>query len=134
MDDLIEKFKFDRISYEGYEKSEGVLNRAKVFLQMSLSENQSLAPIEAQAAGVPVVCSSIDGHPSSALRVPHDSIHEVADAVERLLSDDELYESKREEGLEEVKTHDVERIAPMYENLFRKLQSLEGDFKKSTTT
>ena len=64
------------------------------------------------------------------LRIPHDSIHEVADAVERLLSDGELYERKREEGLEEAKTHDVGRIAPMYENLFRKLQSLEGDFKK----
>jgi len=130
VNDLIEKFKFDRISYEGYEESEEVLKRAKVFLQMSLSENQSLAPIEAQAAGVPVVCSSIDGHPSSALRVPHDSIHDVANAVERLLSDDELYESKREEGLEEVKTHDVERIAPMYEDLFRKLRNLRGDFKK----
>lgn len=127
---LIKMFGSDRISYEGYEDNDKVLQEAKILLQLSLSENQSLSPLEAMASGIPCVVSDISGHPYSQVRVPHDSVHGTKEAVERLLDDDDFYERKRRQGLMEVSDHSVEAVVPEYEDLFGRLMGLREDFKE----
>lgn len=119
----------DRISYEGSRPVEEILAGSKVMLQQSLSENQSLSCLEAMAAKIPVVCSDIPGHPRSGVRVRHESVSDAADAVEKLLTDEDYRQRKIREGYREVKNYDVRRVAPMFEELFSKLDRLHS-FKK----
>ena len=114
-----------RIKYEGFVPAQRVLSRAKVGLQLSISENYSLSALEFLASGVPLVCSDIPGHPKSACRVNFDSIKQTVEAVKRLLTDDDYWEAKRKEGLEEVKDYDVRVVVPKYISLFEKLQKLK---------
>jgi len=128
---IVELTGADWISLEGFEPAKEVLPKARVFLQTSISENMSLSALESCASGVPVVCSDIGGHPSSASRISHESMKEVADEVKRLLTDDEYWETKREKGLEEVEDYDVSSVIPEYEALFENLLSLES-FKRES--
>lgn len=121
----------DRISYMGFKPAEEVLTKAKVALQMSISENFSLSALEFLASGIPLVCSDIPGHPRSACRVNFDSIKEAAEAVKKLLTDNEYWEAKRREGLEEVKQYDVRKIVPQWETLFKRLNRLK-EFKRGS--
>jgi len=114
-----------RISYEGFVPAQRILPRAKVGLQLSISENYSLSALEFLASGVPLVASDIPGHPKSACRVNFDSLKQTVDAVKRLLIDDEHWEAKRKEGLEEVKDYDVRVVVPRWIKLFEKLQKLK---------
>lgn len=113
-----------RISYGGYKPANEVLPKAKVFLQISISENFSLSVLEAMASGIPVVASNIPGHAIGT--VYFDSIKQIADEVRRLLTDDALWEKRRKEGLEKVKEFDVGKVVPQYENLFKKLGRLNN--------
>jgi len=128
---IIELTGSDWISLEGFKPAREALSEAKVFLQTSISENMSLSALEAMASGVPVVCSDIGGHPDSASRISHESMKEVAEEVKRLLTDDEYWETKREEGLEEVRNYDVSCVIPKYEALFENLLSLKS-FKRES--
>jgi len=128
---IVELTGADWISLEGFEPAKDVLKKARVFVQTSISENMSLSCLEAMASGVPVVCSDIGGHPSSASRISHESMKEVADEIKRLLTDDEYWKMKREEGLAEVKNYEVNSVIPKYEALFENLLSLES-FKRES--
>ena len=116
----------DRISYKGFKPASQVLPKAKLFLQTSISENFSLSVLEAMASGIPVVASNIPGHAVGT--VYFDSIKQIADEVEKLLTDDDLWEKRRKESLEKVKEYDVRKIVLMYEDLFKKLMRLK-EFK-----
>jgi len=128
---IVELTGADWISLEGFKPAKKVLSKARVFLQTSISENMSLSALESLASGVPVVCSDIGGHPSSASKVSHESMKEVADEVKKLLTDDEYWETKREEGLAEVKNYDVSSVIPSYKTLFENLLSLKS-FKRES--
>jgi len=128
---IVELTGADWISLEGFEPAKNVLKKARVFLQTSISENMSLSCLESLASGVPVVCSDIGGHPSSASRISHESMKEVADEVKKLLTDDEYWKTKREEGLAEVENYDVSSVIPSYKTLFENLLSLES-FKRES--
>jgi L-malate glycosyltransferase len=73
------------------------LSRMAVFVALSRSESFGVAVLEASACGVPVVVSSVGGLPEvvadgiSGLVVPPDDPVAAADAVEKLLRDEELY-------------------------------------------
>lgn len=121
----------ERVSYKGFESASQVLPRAKVALQMSISENFSLSALEFLASGIPLVCSDIPGHPKSAVRVNYDSIEETYEAVKKLLTDDNFYEERRKDGLKEVEQYDVRKIVPRWEKLFEKLARL-NDFKRKS--
>lgn len=114
-----------RIRYEGFVPAQRVLSKAKLGIQLSISENFSLSALEFLASGIPLVCSDIPGHPKSACRVNFDSIKQTVDAVKRLLTDDEYWEAKRKEGLEEVKDYDVRKVVPQWVKLFEKMQKLK---------
>ena len=129
---IIELTGADWISLEGFEPAKNVLKKARVFVQTSLSENMSLSCLEALASGVPVVCSDIRGHPDSASKVSHESMKKVADEIEKLLTDDEYWEAKREEGLAEAREYDVGSVIPSYEKLFASLIDGLSDFKRKS--
>lgn len=126
IDSWINRMGTERVSYKGFEPAHKVLPRAKLFLQTSISENFSLSVLEAMAFGIPVVTSDIPGHAMGT--VYFDSIKQIADEVKKLLTDDDLWGERRNEGLEKVKEFDVRKIVPQYESLFKKLMRLK-DFK-----
>jgi len=61
--------------------------------------------------------------------VNFDSIKQTVDAVKRLLTDEDYWEVKRKEGLEEVKNYDVRVVVPQWVKLFERLQKLRGEIK-----
>jgi len=128
---IIELTGADWISLEGFEPAKNVFKNARVFLQTSISENQSLVALEALASGVPSVVSDIRGHPQSTSRVSHESMFEISAEVKRLLTDEDYWKTKRKEGLKEVKNHDVSSVIPKYEALFENLLELES-FKRES--
>ena len=118
-----------RIAYFGFAPAERVLPKAKLFLQLSISENFSLSVLEAMAHGVPVVASNIPGHAMGT--VYFDSIKEIVDEVKLLLTDDEVWQARREIGLEKVKDYDVRKVVPQWVKLFEKLMKLNSLKKES---
>ena len=87
------------IDYQGVVKTENVplmINRSRVFLYPSRREPFGLSIVEAMACGVPVITTDVFGpreiieHNYDGLAVPPDDAGALADAVETLLSDDEL--------------------------------------------
>jgi len=117
------------MSLEGFKDAREVLPKAKAFLQTSISENMSLSVLEAMASGVPVVATKIGGHAVG--QVSHESIREMADEVERLLTDRGYWEERRDECLEKAEEYDVGRVLPQYKELFETLARLD-EFKEES--
>jgi glycosyltransferase involved in cell wall biosynthesis len=77
---------------------------ARLFIYPSLFEGFGFPPLEAMACGVPTIStlssSLIENLRGAAELVPPDSVEALAEAMSRLLSDKELWTSRREQGLE----------------------------------
>jgi glycosyltransferase involved in cell wall biosynthesis len=93
----------------------------------SFYEASSLPPIEAMACGCPVVASSI---PSLRERCGDAAIYcdpaaplEIADAVYRIIVDEELKEDLREKGLERAALYDWKNCAKETFQLFKTICS-----------
>ena len=101
----------ERPSDEGVNE---LLNQATVFVQTSVHEGFCLPPLEAMAAGAPVVCTDANGnrdfcvHEQNCLMVDPDPAS-VAAGIERVLGDAELRERLVAGGLETVKEYAWER-------------------------
>jgi glycosyltransferase involved in cell wall biosynthesis len=84
-----------------------LLKNADVMVYPSLCEGFGFPPLEAQSAGVPVVCSNVSAMPEtlkdSALLVNPYSPEETAEAIYRVLSDDNLRNELIKKGQENVK-------------------------------
>jgi glycosyltransferase involved in cell wall biosynthesis len=91
-----------------------LLNQATVFVQTSVHEGFCLPPLEAMAAGAPVVCTDANGnrdfcvHEQNCLMVEPDAAS-VAAGIERVLTDPALRERLVAGGLETVKEYAWER-------------------------
>ena len=79
-------------------------------------ENYPLVPLEAMAAGVPVVATAVGGVPElvddghSGLLVPPDDVDALAGALARVLRDDALRERLRSGGRARAEEHRSERV------------------------
>jgi glycosyltransferase involved in cell wall biosynthesis len=86
---------------------------AKVFVFPSLYEGFGLPPLEAMAAGVPVVTSNVSSLPEvvgdAALLIDPLDASAIADAMARVLRDPELSADLVRRGLERVKAFSWER-------------------------
>ena len=87
------------VVYRGVVETDNVpilINKSRVFLYPSRREPFGLSIVEAMACGVPVITTNVFGpkeivkHNYDGIAVPPDDVMALANAVETLLSDDEL--------------------------------------------
>jgi len=103
---------------------------ADIYVISSLAESFPLTPLEAMACGTPVVATRYGTedycfNEVNSLVVPPKDPKALANAVLRLLDDDDLREKLRKEGLKTVKQFTWDRTADKFERLFR--EALRGD-------
>lgn len=99
----------------------------------SLSEGLSLTLTEAMASGKPIVATNVGGNPElivngvTGFLVPPESPDEMANAILKLLRNDELRISMGQKGRERVKKEfDINGIAKEYEKLYFELAVEKG--------
>jgi len=89
--------------YIGFNDLPSVYNLAFLFLYPSLRESFGLPIIESMACGTPVITSNTSSMPEvagdAAILINPESKDDLAKAIEKLLSDDKLYERLKEAGL-----------------------------------
>lgn len=103
-----------------------ILCLTDLFLLPSQTESFGLAALEAMAAGVPVISSNAGGLPE----VNRDGISgflgnvgDVAYMAEKaiyILSDEQRLETFKRNALENAREFDIQKIMPMYENIYRR--------------
>ena len=98
------------------EDKPGIFRGASLFVWPSLYEGFGLLPIlEAQASGVPVVCSNAASMPevagdSAILFDPHDT-EAIASAIERVLTNEDLRDELAVKGCENIKRFSWDKSA-----------------------
>ena len=88
---------------------------AALFVFPSLYEGFGLPPLEAMACGVPVICSNAASLPEvvgdAAILVNPTNAHEMADAMQAVLTDSALYQSLQAKGRAQAQRFSWERAA-----------------------
>jgi glycosyltransferase involved in cell wall biosynthesis len=114
-DKLFEEFETRSVSYmvdyQGVVEVEEVpflINRSKIFLYPSRREPFGLSIVEAMACGVPVITTNVFGpkeivsHNYDGIAVPPDDAKALVNAIETLLSDEELRKRIAQNALKSV--------------------------------
>ncbi len=91
------------LNYVPFEDIPALLNGAEVFVYPSLYEGFGLPPLEAMACGTPVIASNTTSLPEvigdAGVLVDPTSVEAIAEAIHRVLSDDQLRARLRMAGL-----------------------------------
>lgn len=105
-----------------------ILSIADLFLLTSGSESFGLAPLEAMACGVPVVCSDVGGLPElvagskAGFLCPLGDIHAFAKACVKVLTDDSLHAEMAQHAREYAVCHyDKHAIVAQYEEYYEEI-------------
>lgn len=105
-----------------------LLQRAAFFVSSSLTEGISLTLLEAMAAGLPVVATSVGGNPEivvaneTGLLAPANDPSSLAAAMLSLLNTPERWEPMGRAGRARVEQHfEVRRMVRDYESLYREI-------------
>jgi glycosyltransferase involved in cell wall biosynthesis len=108
----------DQVLFPGYIAREELplwYNAAELFIYPSLYEGFGLPPLEAMACGTPVVVSDTSSLPEvvsdAGVLVDPTSAEEIAQAMERVLTDGALRESLSARGLDRARTFTWQRAA-----------------------
>ena len=100
---------------------------ARLFVFPSFYEGFGLPPLEAMACGVPVISSNAASLPEvvgdAALQVNPKNRTELADAIRKVLTDDELAKTLRKKGLERARTFSWDTAAKEHLALYEKVAS-----------
>lgn len=101
------------------------VSRSSVFVLSSLVEGFPIVLLETMVCGVPVVSTRCPSGPDeiiengiNGLLVPVADVNSMADAIMRLLTDEELSKKVVENAKKKVVEFDVKRIVKKYENYF----------------
>ena len=90
-------------------------NAADLFVFPSLSEGFGIPPIEAMACGTPVVTSNVTSLPEvvgdAAVTVDPQNVEEIARAIHRVLTTEQLKKELRERGLKRCTMFSDRRMA-----------------------
>ena len=101
-----------------------ILNYSDLFLLPSQTESFGLAALEAMACRVPVISSNSGGLPEvnidgvSGYLSQVGNVTEMADNAIKIISDPEILEQFRKRALEVAHSFSIEKIVPLYENLY----------------
>ena len=116
-----------------------ILSISDLFLLTSGSEAFGLAPLEAMACNVPVVCSDIGGLPEliegsgAGYLCPVGDIEAFAAASIKILTDDQLHEQMSQRAREYVvRNFDTATIVSMYEDYYEKVLTQTSSFSDPT--
>ena len=116
----------DDIIFLGYVDSADKVyfyNSAALFVYPSFYEGFGLPPLEAMACGIPVVCGFASSLPEvagdAAVMVDPYDINSIADAMEQILTDNELKNDLIKKGLAQAKHFSWEKTAIEYLDLFK---------------
>jgi glycosyltransferase involved in cell wall biosynthesis len=120
----------DRVHFVGFLPQEELIrwyNCADIFVYPSLYEGFGLPPLEAMACGTPVVASDISSLPeivgdAGILVDPYD-VSDIEAGIRRLITQHELYEEKRQAGLNRAGTFSWQRTARETSQVYQKLLS-----------
>lgn len=102
-----------------------LFNEATVFVQTSRHEGFSLPPLEAMAAGCPVVCTDSHGNRDyivdgkNCLVVGQDDSEALTNTLRRLFDDKELRQKLAQEGLKTAKRYRWEEITDKIELFYK---------------
>jgi glycosyltransferase involved in cell wall biosynthesis len=106
------------IIFTGYLPDEDLLfiyNLADIFVYPSLYEGFGLPPLEAMACGVPVITSNSSSLPevvgNAAILIDPYNTSELADAIERIYRNPNLYQEMSNKGLEQANKFSWEKCA-----------------------
>ncbi len=122
----------DKVFFLGYRNDvASLLREFDVFVLPSYYEGLPLCLLEAAAAGVPIVCSDIEGnsdivkHGVSGLCVSPFDVHAMADAIVRILTDPVLSRTLSFEARSVVRERfDFDRIVSRYEEYYIKTRGV----------
>jgi glycosyltransferase involved in cell wall biosynthesis len=113
-----------KIGHISEEVLASLYRRANAFVFPSLAEGFGLPVAEAMACGTPAVTSRISSMPEvagdAALLVDPEDPDEIADAIARLLGDQDLRRSLRERGLEQARAFSREILVPRLFEVYRR--------------
>lgn len=118
----------DKIFFLGKSKRiEQITEISDLFLLPSETESFGLVALEAMASSVPVISSNVGGLPEVNIEGKTGYLREVGDvdsmiaASLSILSDKETLAKFKKNAFEHAKTFDLEKIVPLYEDLYRSL-------------
>lgn len=118
----------ESIHFTGYVEDEDlpvIYSGADLFVFPSLYEGFGLPPLEAMAAGVPVVTSNVSSLPEvvgdAGMAVDPYDVDALAAAIQQVLTDDGLRAELRAKGLERAKTFTWGRSAYAHLEAYRRL-------------
>ena len=98
---------------------------AKAFVYPSLYEGFGLPPLEAMACGTPVIVSNTTSLPevvgNAGLRVDPLNVEQIADAIQRLVTNNNLHQSLQKKGLERAKLFSWDKTAASTWNVLREV-------------
>ncbi|MGD9381529.1 MAG: glycosyltransferase family 4 protein [Candidatus Thorarchaeota archaeon] len=119
------------VDYQGVvETSEvpALINKSRVFLYPSRREPFGLSIVEAMACGVPVITTDVFGpreivkHNYDGIAVSPDDVRALADAVETLLSDEDLRKRIAQNGLKSVaERYDIKEHAKQLVTIYQEM-------------
>jgi glycosyltransferase involved in cell wall biosynthesis len=107
-----------------------VLNISDVFILPSLKESFGLAALEAMASSVPVISTNSGGLPeviengASGFLSNVGDVQDMAKNMMTLLKDNKTLENYKKNALKRAADFDIQKILPLYENLYQKAVKL----------
>ncbi|MGC9468855.1 MAG: glycosyltransferase family 4 protein [Anaerolineae bacterium] len=120
----------DRVHFPGFVPAEDQpfwYNAADAFAYVSVYEGFGMPVLESLACGVPAVTSSTSSMPEAgglgALLVPPDNVDAIAEAIDRILSDEALHGELREKGLVHAAGHSWDKTARETVAVYRRAMS-----------
>lgn len=122
---LVSKLGLDgKVEFRGYvseEEKNRLMNTCKTFVMPSLFESFGLAALEVLGHGRPLVFSEVNGLPETVgaggIGVPPENPEAIAEAVNRILSDDGLRRDLSGKARAQAETYTWDRYIGLYEDV-----------------